>query len=157
MPITMSCQPSPQPHASGMAASTASSGTATNSPTRNRSRGLDGSGSTSGRGARARAASAWPGVARPDGRASVVVIVGPRLRRGYGCGGYAYVTVTYESVSYIRACPRIHQDVRFRTPGGCDLSHHLRGDAGRDGQKRGRGPVVTGRAGRAGGAGVALG
>src|SRR6516162_1376240 len=103
----MSCQPRPQPQASGIAASTASSGIATNTPIMNRSRGLFGSGSMSGRGVRVRAAPAGPaigGLAGPGGTLSVMaVIVDPRCASGaMGGMGDAYVTVTYETVGCAR-------------------------------------------------------
>src|SRR5262245_32260356 len=111
-----------------MAAAAARSGTRTNTPTRNRPAAEVTSGSTSGSGVR------WgpgPGVGGPVRRVSgtaVMVVLALLGRRGRGNApgrgrtgfrlpsswtGYAYVTVTYETVSSVRGLLRFHQEVEI--------------------------------------------
>src|ERR1022692_4280581 len=117
MAITTSCQPRPQPQATGTAATSARNGTATKRATRTRSKVLLGSGLMSGRaraGPRAGGASTVSGVAVR----SVVAVIGvPRSLGGSADGWrapshtpgfrgrckYAYVTVGYDTVGCARA------------------------------------------------------
>src|ERR1700730_69164 len=115
--MTMSCQPRPQPHSSGMAAIRATSGTVTNSPTMKRWSAELGSSSKSGRGVRGWVLTAPPGVlpgagawcVRADGRGAEaapvtwtvsgeVVIVLLLVQAGGLERPYAYVTVAYSTV-----------------------------------------------------------
>src|SRR5580700_9834051 len=109
----MSCQPRPQPQATGMAAISARNGTATKTPTRTRSKVLLGSASISGR---VRAGPGAGGVMTVPGTSarSVVAVIGvPRSAGGDDQGAsafaytgfkgrckYAYVTVAYATVGY---------------------------------------------------------
>src|SRR6266700_5924067 len=98
----MSCQPRPHPHASGTAATRASRGTTTNRPIRKRSTALLGSGSMSGTGTRRVTRGGLAVVV-----SGVAVIVAPRLAWGAAGGdGYAYVSVTYVTVSFARELTR---------------------------------------------------
>src|SRR5215813_1061901 len=142
--MSRSCQPSPQPQASGTAAATASSGTPTNTPTRSRSVAELCSGSTSGSGVRC---APGPVLGGPATRVSgTAVMVGPRSARAPRAGkrssagclvagvsrlwlpssrtGYAYVTVTYETVSWARGLLRFHQEVAHETSAGYRMVSH---------------------------------
>src|ERR1022692_71578 len=132
MAITTSCQPRPQPQATGTAATSARNGTATKRATRTRSKVLLGSGLMSGRaraGPRAGGASTVSGVAVR----SVVAVIGvPRSLGGSADGWrapshtpgfrgrckYAYVTVGYDTVGCARAEPRFCLNVGKITPAG---------------------------------------
>src|SRR6185437_3379611 len=116
MASTMSCQPRPQPHASGTAAISARNGTATNTATRTRSNTLVRSGMISGLAA-VRGTGPSPVRAVVD---SVVVVMRsslagrlchmgrlPASTRVRNQHGYAYVYVAYATVGFGLARPCI--------------------------------------------------
>src|ERR1700755_3265197 len=104
--MTTSCQPSPQPQASGMAAMRASSGTTTKTPTSARWAVVAGSSSKSERvwrgvmvGVAAVGGAATGALARSAEVVIVLLAVVRALRRGFGPSVLdAYVTVTYGTV-----------------------------------------------------------